>query len=300
MVQLESRRIGIFLAIAFGFSWAVALVVYLTGGIVDSRPLVEGSPVTWAFLLLILYMFGPAFGNLGARLFSGEGWRNLQLKPHLKQGWPYWLIAWLATPLLVVAGAMLYFVLNPQMLNRVALDQAALPGLQQSSLPAWLTVAVLIGLSVLIAPVTNAVATFGEEFGWRAYLQPKLLPLGERKMYILTGIIWGVWHWPVIWMGYNYPGYPLAGSVAMVWFTFVFGTFIGWTALRGRSVWPAVIGHAVLNGTANFSVLLLQGEPNPLLGPVPVGVIGNFFFTVAAFIILIRAKEIPDIRTEAD
>jgi membrane protease YdiL (CAAX protease family) len=37
---------------------------------------------------------------------------------------------------------------------------------------------------------------FGEEYGWRGYLLPKLLPLGELRASLLVGVIWGVWHFP--------------------------------------------------------------------------------------------------------
>ena len=30
------------------------------------------------------------------------------------------------------------------------------------------------------------------------------MPLGARKTMLIMGVIWGVWHWPVIAMGYNY------------------------------------------------------------------------------------------------
>ena len=79
---------------------------------------------------------------------------------------------------------------------------------------------VLLGVAVLAAPLINSFFTFGEEFGWRAYLQPKLMPLGFRKAMLLMGLIWGVWHWPLIAMGHNYGldyfGAPWTGMLA--WF----------------------------------------------------------------------------------
>lgn len=98
------------------------------------------------------------------------------------------------------------------------------------------------------------------------------MPLGARRAFVLTGAIWGVWHWPVIAMGHNwgldYPGVPWLGMLAMVWFTFLIGTFLGWATLRSGSVWPAVIGHGAINGIAGIAMLFARGRPNPLLGPV--------------------------------
>ncbi|HEY4718058.1 MAG TPA: CPBP family intramembrane glutamic endopeptidase [Anaerolineales bacterium] len=151
---------------------------------------------------------------------------------------------------------------------------------------------VLLGVAVLAAPLINSFFTFGEEFGWRAYLQPKLMPLGFRKAMLLMGLIWGVWHWPLIAMGHNYGldyfGAPWTGMLAMVWFTFVVGTLFGWLVLRGGSVWPAVIGHSVINAFAGFPIYLLasDAEPNLLLGPMVIGLIAGLPWTAVAIYLL--------------
>lgn len=111
--------------------------------------------------------------------------------------------------------------------------------------------------AVFVAPIINSVFVFGEEFGWRAYLLPKLLPLGERRAVVATGAIWGAWHWPLVTMGYeysrSYPGWPYLGMLAMVWFTLVVGILLGWLALQAGSVWPAIIGHATINATGGWA-----------------------------------------------
>ena len=142
---------------------------------------------------------------------------------------------------------------------------------------------------MLISPIANFLATFGEEFGWRGYLLPKLMPLGGRKAMLLIGLIWGVWHWPVIFMGYEYgfkyPGYPWVGPLLFIWITFCFAVFLGWLTLRSKSIWSAVIGHAASNGIAAAAVLATTGQPNTLLGPLPVGIIGSLGFALVAFAI---------------
>jgi membrane protease YdiL (CAAX protease family) len=71
---------------------------------------------------------------------------------------------------------------------------------------------------------------------------------------------------------------------------------IGWVAIRGGSVWPAVIAHALFNGFGGTAALFMRGEPNPLLGPLPVGVIAALPMTALAAWILLspRALRSPE------
>ncbi|MDZ4158928.1 MAG: CPBP family intramembrane glutamic endopeptidase, partial [Anaerolineaceae bacterium] len=158
----------------------------------------------------------------------------------------------------------------------------------------WLLVALQTVQAVLIAPIINGIFTFGEEFGWRGYLQPRLMSLGGRKTMLIMGVIWGVWHAPVIAMGHNYgldyPGAPWLGMLAMTWFTLVSGIFLGWVTIRGGSVWPAVIGHAAINGISGLGIVAVKGEPNPLLGPLPVGIVASIGWTVAAAWIMLHPR----------
>src|SRR3569833_3684495 len=61
--------------------------------------------------------------------------------------------------------------------------------------------------------------TFGEEFGWRGYLLPRLAGLGGVRAAVVVGVIWGIWHAPLILLDrYSYPGLPYAGIPMMVLF----------------------------------------------------------------------------------
>ena len=290
---LEVKRIAIYLSIAFGISWTVGLYIYLTGGLTESPTLVPGMGLTRTFLLLALvYMPAPAIAHVLTRLVTNEGWQNTGLRPNFRRRWPSWLAAWVGPAILTIAGAAIYFLLFPQQfdpslstLKRIR-DAAAEQTGQEVPLP-LATLALIQALqAIVLAPIINGLFTFGEEFGWRAYLQPKLLALGWRKAMPAMGVIWGVWHWPIVAMGHNYgldyPGAPWTGLLTMVWFTFVVGTFLGWLTVRGGSVWPAVIGHAALNGIAGLPLFFAHGTPNPLVGPLPLGIVGSLGFTVAA------------------
>jgi uncharacterized protein len=297
MVTKKTKsRILIFLSLAFAISWATALAIYLTGGLEGGISLdIAGAKVPLAFILLSsFYMFGPAIANVLTRVITHEGKEGIRLRPFLKQGrWVFFLAAWFLPPLLILAGASLFFLIFP------AYFDADLTGLkaQMESLGAlpkvnpWLIVALQTVQAMLLSPLLNAIPTFGEEFGWRGYLQPKLMPFGERKAVLLVGVIWGVWHWPVILMGYNYGldyfGAPFLGPLAMVWFTLSLSVIFGWLTVKAGSVWPAVIAHGAVNGIAAIGLLFAVGNPDPLLGPTPVGIIGGLGLTLTAILLLI-------------
>ena len=62
------------------------------------------------------------------------------------------------------------------------------------------------------------------------------MALGARRAFVLMGVIWGVWYWPVIATGHDYwldyPCAPWLGLLAMVWFTFLIGTERSWAGGR--------------------------------------------------------------------
>jgi CAAX protease family protein len=299
--KVEIKRIYIYLAISFGIAWITGLVIYLTGGLVNS-PKLTGN-ISLAFVLLATtYMGAPALANLLTRITTEEGWQNAFLRPKFKKSWLYWVMAWVGPGILTIFGAVIFFLIFPQfydstftVLREMISSSAVAAGQPLPEINPWIIVIAQTIQAILIAPAINAIPTLGEEFGWRAYLQPKLVSLMDnRKAVLLTGVIWGVWHWPAILMGHNYgleyPGVPWLGPLAMVWFCIVLGTFIGWVSLKGGSVWPAVIAHAAINGIAGIGALLVKGDVNPILGPMPVGVIGSIGFSIVAMIIMMSSK----------
>lgn len=297
--KIDTRRIVLFLAFTFGIAWATGLVIYSTGGLNNSPEVARGIPLALV-LMAIPYMWAPALAHIFTRLITKEGWKNTFLGLNFRRGWPYWLAAWFLPALCTIAGAVAFFLLFPQDYDPTlaALRQALAgrPGASAAPLQTLFIVQLIQG--VLIAPIINAPATFGEEFGWRAYLQPKLMPLGGRKAILLIGLIWGVWHWPVIFMGYeygfSYPGWPWAGPLLFLWVTVGLAILLGWVWLRSKSVWPAVIGHGAVNGFAGAAIFMTKGQPNPLLGPLPVGIIGSVGFAALALGILLSRRGLKE------
>jgi uncharacterized protein len=297
--KLDVRRIGIFLAFAFGIAWLTGLAIYLTGGLANSPKI--GSILSLAAILLAgPYMFAPALANLLTRLVTREGWKDMKLRPNFRKGWPYWLAGWLLPPLLTVVGGAVFYLIFPQYFDSTLPYVRDILAKTGQTFPFSIQTLVLVqaAASIIQAPIFNSLFTFGEEFGWRGYLLPKLMVLGPRKALLAIGVIWGVWHWPVIFMGYeygfNYPGFPWLGPLLFIWITFGFGTILGWLSIRAKSIWPAVIGHAAINGTAALAILAVTGNPNTTLGPSPVGVIGSIGFAVLTLVIFLSPKALAE------
>lgn len=303
IVTSEKKRIILFLAFAFGLAWLVALIVFLTGGLVNSPtiiPLPAGKITLATVLIAVFYMWSPAVAHILTRAITHEGKSGNLLRLNFRKGWKYWLAAWVLPAVLVVFGAAIFFLLFPKYFDPTLdviqkMISSAAPGVTIA--PVAILLAQLLQ-GIVISPLVNSLFTFGEEYGWRGYLLPKLMPLGSLKAILLSGVIWGFWHAPIIAMGHNYgfeyPGYPWTGILAMVVFTITCGTFLAWVTLRGGSVWPAVIGHAAVNGIAGIGMLVLAGNPSTLIGPLPTGLVGGLsWLAFAALLVLIPGALAP-------
>jgi uncharacterized protein len=112
----------------------------------------------------------------------------------------------------------------------------------------------------ILARFANAL---GEELGWRGFLLPLLTErLGFRPAALVTGLIWAVWHYPLLMLS-GWITKPKS-AVEMAFFTgMVVGLsfVIGWLRMKTQSIWPGVLLHAAHNG-------FLQTVFNPLTAPV--------------------------------
>jgi CAAX protease family protein len=125
-------------------------------------------------------------------------------------------------------------------------------------------IAVWLTLLLINAPI-SAVLTFGEEYGWRGYLLPKLLPLGEFKASAIIALIWAPWHLPLLMVGLNYVSKnPLAVLAFMLALTL--GLSLLLTRLfvaAGGSVLVVALAHASFNafGDRLSDSIHLSGDP---------------------------------------
>lgn len=108
----------------------------------------------------------------------------------------------------------------------------------------------ILALNAVFGIPVNLFAAFGEEFGWRGFLVPQLRKTTTFwRLALFTGIVWAVWHWPLIVLGeYNAASIPRWASV--VFFTtgvVLAGIGFAWLRLASGSIWPCVVMHGVGN-----------------------------------------------------
>lgn len=110
-----------------------------------------------------------------------------------------------------------------------------------------------LALVIAIGGLVNLLAALGEEIGWRGWLWPKLQRLGTVTAILVSGIIWGLWHAPLILLGYNYPNAKGAwGLILMCGMCVVVGAFLAWLRTFSASIWPAAFAHGVFNASAGL------------------------------------------------
>ena len=282
---VDRKRIFIFVAMTFGITIAAALGIFLDSGTKSGF-----APATLlATILMLTIAFAPALGNIATRLITREGWSNTFLRPNLRRGWPFYMAAWILPLLAIFLGGAIYFLLFP---DRFDLSMAF--ARETGRISATDTLATVMGREFLGGFTTVLFLIFviwGEESGWRAYLLPKLMPLGTRQAVLLVGAIWGAWHWPVIFMGFqyglNYWGAPIVGSLLFVLIILSPSVVFSWMTLRTGSVWPACIAHAVNNAFSLLMTYFLRGEPNALIGPGVEGIVGCLGYVLLALPILL-------------
>jgi membrane protease YdiL (CAAX protease family) len=139
--------------------------------------------------------------------------------------------------------------------------------------------------AVLLAPFTALLLGFGEEYGWRGYLQSELVRMGRVRGILLLGVIWGLWHAPVIVMGHNYPGYPVVGVFLMIGYTVGLGFVLGYAVLKSGSVLLAAFLHALNNQVVSFLSMMVYRPTDPVFS-FGVGLYGIAVLTVIVLLIL--------------
>ena len=296
MTRIRIAAVLAFVVLSCGLAWLIAMPLWLGDGLAE--------PSTW-FLLPVM-MLTPAVAALavtfamkvprpGARLRFLGLW---PLRPARRVVW-LMVIGWLVPPVLValgilVAAALGFVDLDPTFSGFAAEIAKALPA--GSPMPPVELVVISQIAMIPAAALFNSLLAFGEELGWRGWLVPALRPLGTWPALLLSGAIWGLWHSPLILLGYNFGRTDITGVLLMIGGCVAWGVLLGWLRLRSASVWPAVLAHGSLNASAGLILLVAATQPDLALAG-PLGIAGWIVAaaTIAVLVLTGQFREQPEL-----
>ncbi|GAA3628803.1 CPBP family intramembrane metalloprotease [Microbacterium awajiense] len=285
-VVVPWRAVIAFVVLACGLAWLAALPLWLGDGL--------ASPLATVFIALM--MFTPAAATLIViavlRVPTAPRARALGLTPLRPVGrFLLFLALGLALPIVIVvvtigiSAAVGLVRLDLVDFSGFASQVAAVSG--GGALPPIAVLVVAQLLAIPVGAVFNSIVAFGEELGWRGWLQGALMPLGVWPALLITGAVWGLWHAPVILLGYNFARPDAVGLLFMIGGCLAWGVLLGWLRLRSASLWPAVLAHGSLNAVGGLILVLIALGEEPDLAVVgPLGVIA---WAVVAAVILVVA-----------
>jgi membrane protease YdiL (CAAX protease family) len=169
----------------------------------------------------------------------GWNWRPLRYEAlgyylPLLYAIPVYAATWIAVPGSFALGAF---------------EKAAATSFSMPSSPHVSAFGLMIPMLATLGVIGSLANALGEEIGWRGFLLPRLVgQFGFTFGCVVSGLIWGVWHYPgLLWADYNAgtnPKYALACFTCMV----VAMSFVmGWLRLKSGSLWPCAMLHASHN-----------------------------------------------------
>ncbi len=287
METIDRKRLWLYLIICFVGTFAVELTFIIPH--IHESSMLTIYPIS---ILPGLTMLFPGITAFIVRIITKEGLAKHGIIFDVKHGkGKYYLAAWFLTPILIVLGAFLYFVIfhshwdYENMAYGVGLYKDAGITITAAELSKTL-IGQAIGC-VFVGPILNCASVLGDEWGWRGYMLPLLLKKYKPVTAIfLTGLAWGVWNAPLAIAGYNYgqryATYPFGGIAAMIVFGIVTGMIFGYLTYRTGSVIPAIIAHGSLNTISALGNYFTDHGGDLFIGPSPLGIIGGLPFVILA------------------
>ena len=240
--------------------------------------LVRTGVLLWIFAL----MWSVALSLVVARLTLREGFTDVSFRLGGRRSLRY------------AIGGLIF----PVVVGLVAFGIAWTTGLATLVSPLG-SVAQNVLATTTVGTAVGVLSAAGEEIGWRGYLLIRLIDADVPHPVLISGLLWGLWHVPLIVTGIvfgNHPYRVLAVAVFLVSATaaaFVLARF----RLEPGSVWPCIVLHAAYNSVIQgaFSPAT-AGRNAPIWVGEETGILVAAALVVGALILCRGAVDLPDAR----
>lgn len=298
--KVETKRIIYFLALCFGVAWISEIFA-----IIPMHQSSDVDVVKEALDMITQMMLTPALAALVVRIGTKEGLVKSGFQFNFFEQKFLFLFGWFGTTALVFLGAVLYFLVfrdnfDPDMTNFVASysKSAANAGTQIDAVNIVASYKTDLLIKVFTAAALDLINSFGEEWGFRAYLLPKLYrKFGPIPAMLLSGFASGLWYAPLVAIGYYYGsgnmGFPVVNIIAMCIFGTVTGVIYSYLSLRTGSIFPAVFAHSAVNVMMSQAALFTFDGGNFFVGPAPTGILSGLPFVIVAAVCLVHMHKHP-------
>lgn len=256
--MINKKALVVFLSLTFSLTVLLTVIARLAGFTLFDTPSIVSQ-----FAILVA-MFVPAVSAIIAQKFvlrlplKGLGLNFGPWQMYLKT---YGLIILFFTINYAITWV---FFLKPDFTLTTFLNQfnigAMLP------LPAPIMILIFSLMTFIASPIVNLIPSLGEEIGWRGFLLPALEPLGKTRAAVLSGLIWGIWHTPMILLlGFFYGKQFLLGTVFHLVLITSLGIWFAYIWFKTRSTIQSAFMHAVFNANAYGIWAMIFVSNNKLL-----------------------------------
>jgi membrane protease YdiL (CAAX protease family) len=245
-------------------------------------------------------MFAPAVASVVARLVLREGFADVSFRFGGRRTWKYLGLA-LVFPIAI--GLIAYGIAWTTSLAQFDPQPPAGISAQLASNASSPVVVFLIMLAVstFVSVFPNSLFAAGEEIGWRGYMLTRLIDAGVPRPILASGLIWGLWHIPLVLAGLYVAGSsPVLSAVLLMATATSFGYVLARMRLETGSIWPAIVLHGAWN-----SIIQTAFDPATALGAKlwvgEAGILTMLALVVAAAIFSRgrwTIRRVPEVREE--
>ena len=287
--MIQKKAILSYILITFGLT---------LGAIIFARGMgftLFGKPNILSQLVIAACMFFPAIGAIFTQLLVVK-------KPMKELGfrfgpWKMYVLAYFLILLMFFVNYTItwLFIQKPDWTLVSFMDQymSLVPDITLP-FPAPMMILLFSSITFIMAPILNIIPSLGEEIGWRGFLLPNLEPLGKTRAMIFSGMIWALWHTPMILiLGFGYGSQAWPGVLLHFVTVTGLGIWMGYIWFKTRSTILAGFIHAVFNAHAyGVWTMLFVSDNKLIIGAA--GLIGVILcFLLGMMTLFIANKTVP-------